>query len=201
MGTPMIECGLTDETKIIIIERHFRCIMDALGLDLEDDSLKDTPARVAKMYVKEIFSGLKPENFPKITTIENKFKYDQMLIECDIELNSNCEHHFVPIVGKAHVAYIPRKKVIGLSKINRIVKYFSKRPQVQERLTEQIKQSLQTILETTDVAVVIEAEHMCVKTRGIEDATSWTRTQSLGGAFHHAPETRSEFFNSLPRRT
>ena len=184
--------ALDEKSKIELIERHFQEIMQILGLDLTDDSLKGTPHRVAKMYVKEIFSGLIPKNRPKITLFENKFRYNQMLVEKDIKVNSYCEHHFVPIIGKAHVAYISNGQVIGLSKINRIVEYFSKRPQLQERLTEQIADELKRVLETEDVAVVIEASHLCVTVRGVEDEHSTTTTSSFHGKFEN-PEVRKEF--------
>src|SRR3954464_15368864 len=163
---------LSDDEKIAIIEKHFAAIMDTLGLDLTDDSLRGTPKRVAKMYVQEIFSGLNPVNRPAVTLFENKYNYNQMLVEKNITFYSNCEHHFVPIVGKAHVAYISSGKVIGLSKINRIVQYFAKRPQVQERLNVQIANELKKILATKDVAVVIEATHHCVCSRGVQDVQS-----------------------------
>lgn len=174
---------LDDETKIELIERRFTEIMNILGLDLNDDSLKGTPHRVAKMYVKEIFKGLNPKNAPKIALFDNKFQYDQMLIEKDITLFSNCEHHFVPIVGKAHVSYISSGKVIGLSKINRIVEYFAKRPQVQERLNVQIAKYLSEVLETESVAVIIDAKHLCVSSRGVEDTSSSTITATYLGKF------------------
>ncbi len=174
---------LSDKEKIEIIERHFREIMLTLGLDLTDDSLKGTPKRVAKMYVQEVFSGLNPENKPKIALFENKYQYKEMLIEKDIMLHSFCEHHFVPIIGKAHVAYISNGNVIGLSKINRIVQYYAKRPQVQERLTLQIANELKKVLKTEDVAVLIDAKHMCVSMRGIEDVSSSTVTASYHGKF------------------
>ncbi len=192
--TPLREDAfdMSDAEKIRKIEHHFAEIMHTLGLDLTDDSLKGTPRRVAKMYVKEIFSGLNPENKPNIALFENKYQYNQMLVERDISLFSNCEHHFVPIYGKAHVAYISNGHVIGLSKLNRIVQYFAKRPQVQERLTIQIGQELQRILGTKDVAVVIDAHHMCVSTRGIKDATSSTVTAFYEGKFADE-KTRIEF--------
>lgn len=192
--TPLREDAfdMSDAEKIRKIEHHFAEIMHTLGLDLTDDSLKGTPRRVAKMYVKEIFSGLNPENKPNIALFENKYQYNQMLVERDISLFSNCEHHFVPIYGKAHVAYISNGHVIGLSKLNRIVQYFAKRPQVQERLTIQIGQELQRILGTKDVAVVIDAHHMCVSTRGIKDATSSTVTAFYEGKFADE-KTRTEF--------
>lgn len=165
------------------IAYHFAEIMDALGLDLTDDSLKETPKRVAKMYVEEIFSGLDPKNKPVVKLFENKYKYNQVLLEKDITFYSSCEHHFVPIIGKAHVAYIPNDKVVGLSKLNRIVQYFATRPQVQERLTMQIGYDLQELLQTKDVAVIIEAKHLCVSMRGVKDDTSSTTTVFFGGQF------------------
>lgn len=174
---------LANEEKIKLIERHFKEIMLVLGLDLTDDSLSGTPYRVAKMYVEEIFSGLNPENKPKIALFENKYQYNQLLLEKNITLFSNCEHHFVPIVGKVHVAYIPEKYVIGLSKIHRVVNYFAKRPQVQERLTNQIANHLANILQTQSVAVLIDAEHLCVSSRGIQDTTSSTVTSCYLGKF------------------
>ncbi|WP_448103870.1 GTP cyclohydrolase I FolE [Pedobacter panaciterrae] len=174
---------LADHEKIKIITGHFREIMETLGLDLTDDSLNGTPGRVAKMFVKEIFSGLNPANKPQITLFDNKYQYNQMLVEKNITLYSNCEHHFVPIIGKAHIAYISSGKVIGLSKLNRIVQYYSQRPQVQERLTIQIANELKTILETDDVGVVIDAAHLCVSSRGIKDVNSSTVTAEYSGAF------------------
>lgn len=179
--------------RIDYIERKFKDIMEALGLDLEDDSLIETPKRVAKMYVNEIFWGLDVEAFPKCTTVENKMGYDEMVVERNINVQSNCEHHFVVIDGGATVAYIPKDKVLGLSKMNRIVEYFSKRPQIQERLTEQIYHALQYILGTDDIAVVIDAEHYCVKSRGVEDVGSSTVTSKLGGVFKTDPTARAEF--------
>lgn len=181
-----------DNAKIATIAWHFEEIMHTLGLDLNDDSLKGTPLRVAKMYVKEIFSGLDPKNKPDATLFDNKFQYNQMLVEKDIKVHSYCEHHFVPIIGKAHVAYISNGQVIGLSKINRIVDYFARRPQVQERLTEQIAVDLKKILHTEDVAVIIEAEHMCVAMRGVKDHGSSTTTSSYHGKFLEK-ETKEEF--------
>lgn len=174
---------LSDEEKIDAIALHFGKIMDLLGLDRTDDSLRGTPRRVAKMYVKEIFSGLNPANFPDIKLFENKYKYQEMLVEKNILFYSNCEHHFVPIIGKAHVAYISSGKVIGLSKINRIVQHFAKRPQVQERLTVQIADALKKALETNDVAVVIDATHLCVSSRGVKDVNSSTVTSHFSGNF------------------
>ena len=187
---------LSDKEKIARIEHHFREIMLTLGLDLNDDSLNGTPKRVAKMYVQEIFSGLNPENKPKIALFENKYKYKEMLVEKDITFYSNCEHHFVPIIGKAHVAYISNGSVIGLSKINRIVQYFAKRPQVQERLTVQIADELKRALGTEDVAVVIDAVHLCVSSRGVEDINSKTVTSHFSGKFSEEA-TKSELFTYL----
>ncbi len=187
---------LTDEEKIKKIEDCFKSIMETLGLDLTDDSLSQTPQRVAKMYVKEIFSGLNPQNLPSTTLFENKFKYSQMLVEKDISVYSMCEHHFVPIFGKAHVAYIANDKVIGLSKIHRLVKYYAKRPQVQERLTRQIAEALKKSLQTNDVAVVIDARHMCVESRGVEDVTSSTVTAAISGQFQKEA-TRMEFLRYI----
>jgi len=186
VDTPLREDAfdLSDSEKIKIIERHFKEIMLTLGLDLKDDSLRGTPQRVAKMYVKEIFSGLNPENKPDIKLFDNKYQYDQMLVEKNITFFSNCEHHFVPIIGKAHIAYKSSGSVIGLSKLNRIVQYFAKRPQVQERLTNQIANELAEILGTNDVAVIIDAKHLCVSSRGIKDETSSTITAYYGGVFN-----------------
>ena len=175
---------LSDEEKKQKIEVLFSKIMDVIGLDLTDDSLKDTPKRVAKMYIDEIFSGINPKNKPKVALFENKYQYNQMLVEKNITFYSNCEHHFVPIIGKAHIAYISSGRVIGLSKINRIVQYFAKRPQVQERLTNQIAEELKIILNTEDIAVIIDAKHLCVSSRGIKDDTSTTVTSYFGGKFN-----------------
>ena len=180
--------------KIELIESYFEGIMMALGLDLSDDSLCDTPKRVAKMYVNEIFWGLDYEAFPKCTTVDNKMKYNEMVCERNVNVQSNCEHHFVVIDGLATVAYVPKDRVLGLSKINRIVEYFSKRPQIQERLTEQIFHTLQYILDTEDVAVMIDAQHYCVKSRGVEDTGSSTVTSRLGGGFKNDPAARAEFY-------
>lgn len=193
--TPLKENGLTDEQKIEKITKNFKEIMETLGLDLDNDSLQDSPRRVAKMYVQEYFQGLKAENFPRITVIENEMLYDQMVVVRDINVMSVCEHHFVTIHGIAHVAYIPSHGVVGLSKINRIVDYFSRRPQVQERLTKQIADSLAFILKTEDVAVFIKAKHYCVISRGVKDTNSETITTDLRGAFKENPETRSEFLS------
>ncbi|MBO3700445.1 GTP cyclohydrolase I FolE [Roseivirga sp. E12] len=183
--TPLKEGAfdMDDELKMNLIEDKFRDIMEIMGLDLTDDSLSGTPKRVAKMYIQEIFSGLNPANKPKVALFENKYQYNEMLVEKDITFYSNCEHHFVPIIGKAHVAYISSGKVIGLSKINRIVNYYAKRPQVQERLTVQIANELKSILETDDVAVIIDAEHLCVSSRGVQDVNSSTVTAQFEGKF------------------
>jgi GTP cyclohydrolase IA len=186
--------ALDDELKIELIEEKFRDIMNILGLDLNDDSLKGTPHRVAKMYVKEIFSGLNPANKPKIALFENKYQYKEMLVEKDITFYSNCEHHFVPIIGKVHVAYISNGSVIGLSKINRIVQYYAKRPQVQERLTIQIANALKDALKTEDVAVIVDAHHLCVSSRGIQDINSSTVTSSYNGKFL-SEQLRNEFLS------
>ena len=174
---------ISDDEKIQKIQEYFKGIMDTLGLDLEDDSLKGTPYRVAKMYVKDLFSGLDPKNKPSISTFDNKYQYSKMLVEKNIEFDSACEHHFLPMRGKAHVGYISSGKVIGLSKINRIVQYYGKRPQVQERLTIQILNELQSALKTKSVIVVVEAEHLCVSTRGVKDKSSSTITLECGGDF------------------
>ncbi len=185
-----------DDLKIELIAKHFKEIMQILGLDLSDDSLSGTPNRVAKMYVKEVFSGLNPANKPAVRLFENKYQYDQMLVEKDITFYSHCEHHFVPIYGKAHVAYFPNGKVIGLSKINRIVQYYSKRPQVQERLTVQIGNELKSILHTEDIAVVMDASHMCVSSRGVNDTNSLTGTAFFSGKFEDQ-NYKNEFLNYI----
>jgi GTP cyclohydrolase I len=187
---------MSEQEKMEKIEHHFKAIMETLGLDLTDDSLKGTPKRVAKMYVQEIFNGLDPANKPKVALFENKYKYNQMLVEKDITFYSNCEHHFVPIYGKAHVAYISNGKVIGLSKLNRIVQYFGKRPQVQERMTMQIAKELQKVLQTEDVAVIIDAKHLCVSSRGVQDNSSATVTSFYGGKFENE-NTRQELFKYI----
>lgn len=187
---------MSNDEKKQRISILFSEIMDVLGLDLTDDSLKGTPDRVAKMYVEEIFSGLDPENKPKVALFDNKYQYNQMLVEKDITFYSNCEHHFVPIIGKAHVAYKSSGKVIGLSKLNRIVQYYAKRPQVQERLTQQIANELKTVLETDDVAVIIDAKHLCVSSRGVKDDTSSTVTTYYGGIFN-TPEKIVELQNYI----
>jgi GTP cyclohydrolase IA len=202
IDTPMVETAFdkTDEEKMALIQEHFKAIMETMGLDLSDDSLKGTPQRVAKMFIKEIFSGLNPENKPSIALFENKYKYNEMLVEKNISFYSNCEHHFVPIIGKAHVAYISNGKVIGLSKLNRLVEYFAKRPQVQERLTVQIAKELQKALGTEDVAIVIDAKHLCVASRGVEDDTSSTITAFYGGKFKEE-KRKEEFLRYLELKT
>ncbi|EIK2268411.1 GTP cyclohydrolase I FolE [Vibrio cholerae] len=197
LETPMQPNLATPAEKKEKIEQHMREILNLLGLDLTDDSLEETPQRIAKMYVDEIFSGLDYANFPKITVIENKMKVSEMVKVKDITLTSTCEHHLVTIDGTAAVAYIPRGKIIGLSKINRIVRFFAQRPQVQERMTQQILVALQTLLESDDVAVTIDATHYCVKSRGVMDATSVTTTTALGGIFKSNPATRAEFLHGL----
>ena len=196
--TPMAPLGydehdLDRKDKIERIEKYFTLIMATLGLDLADDSLTETPKRVAKMYVNEIFWGLDYDAFPKCTTVNNKMKYDEMVVERNVNVQSNCEHHFVIIDGVATIAYIPNEKVLGLSKINRIVEYFRKRPQIQERLTEQVYYALQYILDTDNIGVVIHAQHFCVKSRGVEDTGSSTVTSKLGGVFKSDPNVRTEF--------
>jgi len=187
---------MDDDTKIQKIEGHFREIMTILGLDLNDDSLRGTPRRVAKMFVKEVFSGLNPKNRPQARLFENKYKYDQMLVEKEITFYSHCEHHFVPIYGKVHVAYFSSGKVIGLSKINRIVQFFAKRPQVQERLTVQIGKELEKLLNTPDVGVVVDANHMCVASRGVGDTNSKTGTAYFSGKFRDE-NVKREFLNYI----
>jgi GTP cyclohydrolase I len=187
---------LSDAEKITKIESHFREIMLTIGLDLTDDSLRGTPKRVAKMYIEEIFSGLNPANEPKIALFENKFGYNEMLVEKNISFYSNCEHHFVPIMGKTHIAYISSGQVIGLSKLNRIVQYFAKRPQVQERLTMQIAKYLQKVLKSEHVAVYIDAKHLCVSSRGVKDDSTSTITSYYGGKFQE-DNTKREFLDSL----
>ena len=201
--TPLREDAFekSDEEKISIIKKNIREIMHTLGLDLNDDSLMGTPARVAKMFVKEIFSGLKPDLKPKSSTFENKYNYGEMLVEKNINLYSTCEHHLLPIVGKAHVAYISNGTVIGLSKINRIVEYYSKRPQVQERLTKQIVGELQKVLKTKDIACVIDAKHLCVNSRGIKDIDSSTVTSEFGGKFKYDKTTKDEFLKYIQLET
>lgn len=199
LQTPLREDAfeMDDDLKVELIEKHFREIMNILGLDLTDDSLKGTPHRVAKMYVKEVFSGLNPKNKPAAKLFENKYKYNEMLVEKDITFHSHCEHHFVPIYGKAHVAYISNGNVIGLSKINRIVQYYSKRPQVQERLTMQIGNELKEALGTEDVAVIMDAYHMCVSSRGVNDTNSSTVTAFYSGKFERDDQSRNEFLKYI----
>jgi len=198
LHTPLREDAfkMTDDLKIELIEKHFREIMHVLGLDLSDDSLQGTPHRVAKMYVNEIFRGLNPDNKPAAKLFENRFGYNQMLVERDITLYSYCEHHFVPIIGKAHVAYIPDKHVVGLSKLNRIVQYYARRPQVQERLTMQIADELRSMLFTENVAVFIEADHLCVMSRGVNDVSSSTITTEYSGLFQQE-QYRNEFLHYI----
>ncbi|MBW7845291.1 MAG: GTP cyclohydrolase I FolE [Bacteroidia bacterium] len=202
LETPLREDAfkLDDELKIELIEKHFKEIMLILGLDMSDDSLKGTPHRVAKMYVKEIFSGLNPGNAPDVKLFENRYQYKNMLVEKSISFHSTCEHHFVPIIGKAHVAYIPNGKVVGLSKLNRIVRYFARRPQVQERMTIQIANMLKETLNTNDVAVLIEADHLCVASRGVQDITSNTVTSEYCGKFLDT-KTREEFLKYIHLNT
>lgn len=188
--------AMADDEKIAIIQEHFQKIMDTLGLDLEDDSLKGTPKRVAKMFVQEIFGGLHPDRKPSASTFENKYNYGEMLVEKNIVVYSTCEHHFLPIVGRAHVAYISKGRVIGLSKMNRIVDYYAKRPQVQERMTKQIVAALQEALGTDDVACVIDAKHLCVNSRGIRDIDSSTVTAEFGGAFQ-SEEKKRDFLDYI----
>ena len=186
----------SDVQKMTTIEKHFHAIMQELGLDMTDDSLQGTPHRVAKMFVQEIFSGLDPKNKPKISVFDNSYQYDKMLVEANINFNSTCEHHFLPIVGKAHIGYVSSGKVIGLSKLNRIVDYYSRRPQVQERLIMQIFNDLKSVLETDNVIVVMEAKHLCVSSRGIKDESSYTSTIQYGGIFDEK-ENRNDFFNMI----
>ena len=195
--TPVIDNGLSRKEKIDMIQSNFKEIAITLGLDLNDDSLIDTPKRVAKMYVNEIFWGLDYAAFPKVTVVENKMEYNEMVVEKGISVQSYCEHHFVNIDGLATVGYIPNNKVLGLSKMNRVVEYFSRRPQIQERLTEQIYHALSFILETENVALTIDAKHFCVKSRGVEDTECSTVTSRLGGNFKAQPEVRAEFLALL----
>jgi GTP cyclohydrolase I len=189
----------SDKNKMLAIEGHFFQIMEELGLDMTDDSLQGTPHRVAKMFIQEIFSGLNPANKPKISVFENSYNYDKMLVEADITFNSTCEHHFLPIIGKAHIGYVSSGKVIGLSKLNRIVDYYSRRPQVQERLIMQIFNELKSVLVTEDVIVVMEAKHLCVSSRGINDESSYTSTIQYGGIFNEK-ENRNDFFNLIQQK-
>ncbi|NKF52772.1 GTP cyclohydrolase I FolE [Shewanella sp. WXL01] len=193
LETPMLPTTMPKDERKAQIEHHMTKILQLMSLDLTDDSLAETPKRIAKMYIEEIFSGLDYENFPKITVIENKMGVDEMIRVQDISLTSTCEHHLVTIDGLATVAYLPKTKIIGLSKINRIVRFFAQRPQVQERLTQQVLVALQTLLDTEDVAVKMDAVHYCVKSRGVMDSTSSTTTTALGGVFKSNPATRAEF--------
>ncbi len=186
----------SDKEKMETIEKHFKIIMEEMGLDMTDDSLKGTPHRVAKMFIQEIFSGLNPANKPKISVFDNSYHYDKMLVEANISFNSTCEHHFLPIIGKAHIGYVSNGKVIGLSKLNRIVDYYARRPQVQERMIMQIFNELKTVLNTEDVIVVVEAEHLCVSSRGIKDSSSYTSTIQYGGIFKEK-DNRNDFFNLM----
>lgn len=195
---PYLGNDLSSEEKVQIITHHFEEILKTLGMNLEDDSLKTTPQRVAKMYVHELFSGLCKKSFPRITTQENKFAYHTPLTQSRISIHSVCEHHLIPILGHCHIAYIPNSHVIGLSKLNRIAQHYARRPQVQERLTKQIAEAISTILETPDVAVVIDALHLCVRMRGIQDQDALTRTVELSGKFLESP-LRQEFLDSLPK--
>lgn len=199
--TPVVENTLPDEKKIEIIAEKFKEILTTLGLDLSNDSLHDSPNRIARMYVREVFKGLNAAHFPKITIIENDMKYDQMIVVRDVTILSTCEHHFVTIDGRATIAYIPDRKVIGLSKINRIADFFSRRPQVQERLTKQIADCLTHVLETEHVAVHINARHYCVISRGVQDAQSTTITSDLRGDFKRRMETRNEFLSHCTTKT
>lgn len=195
LETPMVDNGLSAQQKYERIKHLMTDVARTLGLDLSDDSLAETPHRIAKMYVHEIFAGLDYSHFPKISLIDNKMGTEEMVKVSDIDLISTCEHHFVTIDGKAHVAYIPSKKIIGLSKINRIVRFFAQRPQVQERLTRQILVALQTLLDTDNVAVSVKATHYCVKSRGVMDSDSQTSTLALGGCFRNDPQLRREFLS------
>lgn len=198
VNTPLVKDAFvkSDDEKIKSIQVYFEKIMTELGLDLSDDSLVGTPYRVAKMYVSEMFYGLNPKKLPRLSVFDNKYGYSKMVVEKDITIDSACEHHFLPITGKAHIAYKPAKKVIGLSKINRLVDYYAHRPQVQERLSLQILNHLQDVLQTQDVIVVISAKHLCVSSRGIKDKNSMTTTIQYGGCFKERAE-RLEFFNAI----
>ena len=199
--TPLRENNLSRDQKVEIIAARMKDVLETLGMDLSNDSLRDSPHRIARMYVDEIFKGLNPGNFPKVTVIENDMNYDQMIVVRDVTVLSTCEHHFVTIDGRATIAYIPNKKVIGLSKINRIADFFSRRPQVQERLTKQIAECLAMVLETDHVAVHINAKHYCVVSRGIEDAASTTVTSELRGDFKNDQRTRMEFLSHCTTKT
>ena len=200
VDTPMLATAFdkSDDEKIENIQFHFGKIMEELGLDLTDDSLSGTPYRFAKMYVKELFYGLDPKNKPKLSVFENKYGYQKMLVEQNITIDSSCEHHFLPITGHAHIAYVPKDKVVGLSKINRLVDYYAHRPQVQERLSLQILKDLQSVLKTDDVIVMISAKHLCVSSRGIKDKDSFTTTLEYGGCFEEETK-RKEFFNIVQK--
>ncbi|OOH89774.1 GTP cyclohydrolase I FolE [Pasteurellaceae bacterium 15-036681] len=197
--TPIVEHGKDKDSRRAEIQQHMRSVLELLGLDLRDDSLEETPHRLAKMYVDEIFSGLDYETFPKITKIKNQMKVSEMVLVDDVTLTSTCEHHFVTIDGKVSVAYYPKDWVIGLSKINRVVQFFAQRPQVQERFTEQILTAFQTILETEDVAVYVKATHFCVKCRGVKDTNSSTITSAFGGVFLQDRDTRKEFLSLISK--
>ncbi|MBE2896533.1 GTP cyclohydrolase I FolE [Pasteurellaceae bacterium HPA106] len=197
--TPMKALDLSLDQRRAQIEQHMKSVLELIGLDLSDDSIEQTPARLAKMYLDEIFTGMDYANFPKITTIRNRMQVSEMVLVNDVTLTSTCEHHFVTIDGKVSVAYYPKEWVIGLSKINRVVAFLAQRPQVQERLTEQILTALQTILQTDDVAVYVKATHFCVKCRGIKDSNSYTVTSAFGGVFLQDRETRKEFLSLIER--
>ncbi|CDZ80106.1 GTP cyclohydrolase 1 [Candidatus Rubidus massiliensis] len=199
-SSPFRKNNFSEEQKIQLISYHFEKILEIIGLDLTDDSICKTPHRFAKMLIQELFKGLDERNFPTITTQENKFNYDQMLFEANISIKSVCEHHFAPILGYCHIAYFPKNKVIGLSKLNRVAQYFASRPQVQERMTRQIKEALVQVLETDDIAVVVDAVHLCVRMRGVQDNDALTRTASYGGKFNES-EFRREFLSSIPKLT
>jgi GTP cyclohydrolase I len=195
--TPVVENGLSDTEKVRVIAEHFRGIMETLGLDLKNESLSETPHRIARMYIHELFRGLSTENFPKVSVIPNEFGYDQMIIAKKVNIKSVCEHHFQTIDGIATIAYIPKDRVIGLSKMNRIADYFARRPQVQERLTKQIADALSYILQTDHIAVHIDARHYCLVSRGVEDAASTTVTCDLRGDFYDKDAVRREFFAAV----
>lgn len=197
-GSPYRDNGLSEEEQMERISEYFSKILETLGLDLQDDSIQKTPDRYAKMLVKELLWGLQAKHFPQITVQDNKFHYREMLTQTNISIHSICEHHFVPILGYCHIAYFPKEKIIGLSKLNRVAQYFAKRPQVQERLTKQIRECLAFVLETEDVAVVIDCLHCCVKMRGVQDADALTRSSDFDGKFLH-PHTRQEFLSAIPR--
>lgn len=197
--TPVVveKLQVADKKKLAVIEKNVRSIMETLGMDLSDDSLIETPVRVAKMYVQEIFSGLNYNNFPKCTAVDNKMKYDEMVIERNITAISSCEHHLITIDQKVDIAYIPNNKVLGLSKLNRIAKFFAQRPQIQERYAEQLFHALEFILETDNIGVVVKGKHYCVAQRGVEDTSSYTVTSKLGGDFKTDPTVRKEFFDII----